>query len=359
MYYYVLGGIMENISIDICKKEIRQDIEDIERSYGVSYSLICKLLKYQEAKDNYDLEIEDEKIRENSKIYSLKKFKEKIKKIIIEYLEKEENQNALLNDVKKELDVFLFQVQFQFDNYLRSRETSVIFKKSGEKNSKEEIFQKMYEEARKADIVLEYIILRTKIKEIIQNILLISSIFEMEQIKNKFVKELENSQEKIDEVGIKIDSYNKKLSLQNSKLQKNNDSIKKQGKELKKNTKKIDDHDKRILEMMGIFLSIFSIIGLGIVGILNIQDNLPTNILLIMGSILIVITLLFMLIKYNSENRCKFFVIIIIGTILIGLGISLYKPTDKNWEEAKIRIESLEKRLDYEKRINELERKSK
>ena len=127
MYYYVLGGIMENISIDICKKEIRQDIEDIERSYGVSYSLICKLLKYQEAKDNYDLEIEDEKIRENSKIYSLKKFKEKIKKIIIEYLEKKENQNTLLNEIKKELDTFLFQIEFQFDNYSRSKETSVIF----------------------------------------------------------------------------------------------------------------------------------------------------------------------------------------------------------------------------------------
>ena len=303
---------MENISINLCKKEIRQDIEDIEKSYEVPYSLIYKLLEYQETKDNRNLEIEDEKAIKKSKIYSLEKFKEKIKKITIEYLEKEENQNTLLNDVKKELDVFLFQVQFQFDNYLRFRETSVIFKKSGEKNSKEEIFQKMYEEAQKADTVLEYIILRTKIKEIIQNILLISSIFEMEQIKNKFVKELENSQEKIDEVGIKIDSYNKKLSLQNSKLQKNNDSIKKQGKELKKNTKKIDevgtkidfynkelssqkselqknnesiekqgeelkkntkkidDHDKRILEMMGIFLSIFSVIGLGIVGILNI-----------------------------------------------------------------------------------------
>lgn len=350
---------MENISINLCKKEIRQDIEDIEKSYEVPYSLIYKLLEYQETKDNRNLEIEDEKAIKKSKIYSLEKFKEKIKKITIEYLEKEENQNTLLNDVKKELDVFLFQVQFQFDNYLRFRETSVIFKKSGEKNSKEEIFQKMYEEAQKADTVLEYIILRTKIKEIIQNILLISSIFEMEQIKNKFVKELENSQEKIDEVGIKIDSYNKKLSSQKSELQKNNESIEKQGEELKKNTKKIDDHDKRILEMMGIFLSIFSVIGLGIVGILNIQDNLPTNILLIMGSFLIVITLLFALIKYNSENKCKFFIITTIGLVLIGIGISLYKPTDKNLEKTEIKIENLEKRLDYEKRINELERKSK
>ena len=110
---------------------------------------------------------------------------------------------------------------------------------------------------------------------------------------------------------------------------------------------------------MGIFLSVFSVIGLGVTGILNIQDNLPTNILLIMGSFLIVITLLFALIKYNSENKCKFFIITTIGLVLLGIGISLYKPTDKNLEKTEIKIENLEKRLDYEKRINELERKSK
>ena len=129
---------------------------------------------------------------------------------------------------------------------------------------------------------------------------------------------------------------------------------------VEKNLKKrFENEDKKMLEVMGIFLSIFSIIGLGIVGILNIQDNLPTNILLIMGSILIVITLLFALIKYNSENKHKFFIITTIGLVLIGIGISLYKPTDKNWEETKIKIENLEKKLDYEKRINELENKTK
>ena len=110
---------------------------------------------------------------------------------------------------------------------------------------------------------------------------------------------------------------------------------------------------------MGIFLSVFSVIGLGVTGILNIQDNLPTNILLIMGSILIVITLLFALIKYESENKYKFWILIIFGINLILTGIFFYNPVDKNWEEAKIKIENLEKRLDYEKRINELEKKSK
>ena len=344
---------------EICKNEILELLSEIEKNYSNDSSLIMKLIKNQRTPNKLILEIENEEIREKTKIYSLEEFKEKIKEPIEKYLNKMESQNILLDGIKKELNNFLFQVEFQFGKYLELKKAEPIYKESGEKNSKEEMFQKMYGEAQKADTVLEYIILRTRIKEIIQSIFLISSIFEMEQIKNKFVKEVENSQEKIDEVGIKIDFYNKELSSQKSELQKNNESIEKQGEELKKNTKKIDDHDKRILEMMGIFLSIFSVIGLGIVGILNIQDNLPTNILLIMGSFLIVITLLFALIKYNSENKCKFFIITTIGLVLLGIGISLYKPTDKNLEKTEIKIENLEKRLDYEKRINELERKSK
>lgn len=344
---------------EICKNDILKLLSETETNYSNDSSLIMKLIKNQRKPSKLISEIENEEIRKKTKIYSLEEFKEKIKEPIEKYLNKMGSQNILLDDIKQALNNFLFQVEYQFGNYLSLKKSELIFKESGEKNSKEEMFQKMYGEAQKADTVLEYIILRTRIKEIIQNIFLISSIFEMEQIKNKFVKEVENSQEKIDEVGTKIDSYNKELSSQKSELQKNNESIEKQGEELKKNTKKIDDHDKRILEMMGIFLSIFSVTGLGIVGILNIQDNLPTNILLIMGSFLIVITLLFALIKYNSKNKCKFFIITTIGLVLLGIGISLYKPTDKNLEKTEIKIENLEKRLDYEKRINELENKTK
>ena len=150
-------------------------------------------------------------------------------------------------------------------------------------------------------------------------------------------------------------------------LQKKYQNIGKKNEELtekieetrKKNEIHQKEYDKKILELMGIFLSVFSVIGLGVTGILNIQDNLPTNILLIMGSILIVITLLFALIKYESENKYKFWILIIFGINLILTGIFFYNPVDKNWEEAKIKIENLEKRLDYEKRINELEKKSK
>jgi hypothetical protein len=279
----MLGGVMEkNTDIEeICKNDILKLLSETEGNYSNDSSLIMKLIKNQRTPSKLILEIENEEIRKKTKIYSLEEFKEKIKEPIEKYINKMGSQNVLLDDIKKELNNFLFQVEFQFSNYLSSKKAELIFKESGEKNSKEEMFQKMYGEAQKAETVLEYIILRTGIKEIIQSILLISSIFEMEQIKNKFVKEVENSQEKIDEVGTKIEFYNKELSSQKSELQKNNESIEQQGEELKKNTKKIDDHDKRILEMMGIFLSVFSLIGVNLSFFSKIKDISVWNILLL------------------------------------------------------------------------------
>lgn len=266
---------------EICKKDLLKLLSEIEQNYSYGDSLINVLIKNQEKTNEFILDIENEKAKKKIKIYLLEDFKKKIKEPIEKYLTQAESKNILLDDIKQALNNFLFQVEYQFGNYLSSKKSELIFKESGEKNSKEEMFQKMYGEAQKADTVLEYIILRTRIKEIIQSILLISSIFEMEQIKNKFVKEVENSQEKIDEVGTKIDFYNKELSSQKSELQKNNESIEKQDEELKKNKKKIDDHDKRILEMMGIFLSIFSLIGVNLSFFSNVKDISVWNILLL------------------------------------------------------------------------------
>nr|DAW46842.1 MAG TPA: hypothetical protein [Caudoviricetes sp.] len=170
------------------------------------------------------------------------------------------------------------------------------------------------------------------------------------KLERKFlINETRGLQKKYQEVADKIE----KTSEKNKRLTKEIEKTR------KKNEKHQKEYDKRILELMGIFLSIFSVIGLGVTGILNIQDNLPTNILLIMGSILIVVTLLFALIKYDSKNKYKFWILIIFGINLILTGIFFYNPVDKNWEEAKIKIENLEKKLDYEKRINELEKKTK
>jgi hypothetical protein len=174
-------------------------------------------------------------------------------------------------------------------------------------------------------------------------------VFELD-LEDPFLRELENAL---------VDMLHIKNSILKKETKKNEKKLKKLIEKYEELLEEQKTHDKKILEIMGIFLSIFSVIGLGVTGILNIQDNLSTNILLIMGSILIVVTLLFALIKYDSENKYKFWILIIFGINLILTGIFFYNPVDKNWEETKIKIENLEKKLDYEKRINELEKKTK
>lgn len=282
---------MENISIDICKKEIKKNIEDIERSYEVPFSIIFKLQEYQQTKDEYFLEIENESAKEKTLIYKLNTFLQNIKVPIYEFLEDKENANQNLKGVIEKIEDFLIRIDFQFSKYLSSKKIKAIHENKKNEETSEEI--------------LEYTNLKEKIKNITTDLILVSTLFGVEiSLKKRF-------------------------------------------------------ENKKILETMGIFLAIFSIIGLGITGILNIQDNLSTNILLIMGSILIAMTLLFILIKYNSKEKWKFIIPIIVGMVLIITGINLYKPVDKNWEEVKIKIENLEKKLDYEKRINELEKKTK
>nr|DAK25689.1 MAG TPA: hypothetical protein [Caudoviricetes sp.] len=284
---------MENISIDICKKEIKKNIEDIERSYEVPFSIIFKLQEYQQTKDEYFLEIENESAKEKTLIYKLNTFLQNIKVPIYEFLEDKENANQNLKGVIEKIEDFLIRIDFQFSKYLSSKKIKAIHENKKNEETSEEI--------------LEYTNLKEKIKNITTDLILVSTLFGVE------------------------------ISLK----------------------KRFENENKKILETMGIFLAIFSIIGLGITGILNIQDNLSTNILLIMGSILIAMTLLFILIKYNSKEKWKFIIPIIVGMVLIITGINLYKPVDKNWEEVKIKIENLEKKLDYEKRINELEKKTK
>lgn len=349
---------------EICKNDILKLLSETKQNYSNNNCLIMKLIENQKESSKLTLEIEDEEIRKKTKIYSFEEFEEKINEPIKKYLNKMESQNVLLDGIKKELNDFLFQVEFQFGKYLELKKAELIYKESGEKNSKEEIFKKMYIEAQKAEVVLEYIVLRTGIKEIIQSILLISSIFEIKQIRNEFVERLKNSQEEINKIEIKIKEYDEKISNQDSKLKENNKKIKKQEKVLKNNTKKINNHDKRILEMMGIFLSIFSIIGLGTSSILNIENNHFAIWSMICGVILITMSGLFYMINYKDESTMnkRMMLPVIIGILLFCIGtvaIIKYPTENKTAKDLETRLKIVEEKIDYEKRINELEKKTK
>ena len=325
---------------EICKKDLLKLLSEIEQNYSYVNSLINVLIENQEKTNEFILDIENEKAKKKIKIYLLENFKKKIKEPIEKYLNKMGSQNILLDGIKKELNDFLFQVEFQFGKYLELKKAELIYKESGEKNSKEEMFQKMYGEAQKADTVLEYIILRTRIKEIIQSILLISSIFEIKQIRNEFVERLKNSQEEINKIESKIKEYDEKISNQDSKLKENNKKIKKQEKVLKNNTKKINNHDKRILEMMGTFLTIFSILGMNVLTIPNIKDNIVQNIIIINATILLTMSGLFFLIRF--EFSCKKIVLFLVPIILAGVMIffATVNIKDKN-KEIESRIETV------------------
>ena len=257
------------------------------------------------------------------------------------------------------LEIYHYEKISENENWVTSKNTYFL-KENLENIETYNEFQKKYNLIIKKiqDFKLIYeisVILGLELKMLLEELeITLSDLLKLER---KFlINETRGLQKKYQNIGKKNEELTEKIE---ETRKKNEELTEKIEETRKKNEIHQKEYDKKILELMGIFLSVFSVIGLGVTGILNIQDNLPTNILLIMGSFLIVITLLFALIKYNSENKCKFFIITTIGLVLLGIGISLYKPTDKNLEKMEIKIENLEKRLDYEKRINELERKSK
>ena len=116
--------------------------------------------------------------------------------------------------------------------------------------------------------------------------------------------------------------------------------------------RKFDEHDKKILEMMGIFLSIFSVIGLGVSSVLNLESNHIATWLMICGTILITMSGLFYLVnpnrfkndKYEIEEVCKWLFNtlkkpMIIGFILLLMGGCIRYV----FPEKKTKLELLEK----------------
>ena len=131
-----------------------------------------------------------------------------------------------------------------------------------------------------------------------------------------------------------------KLDKENGKIRAIEKNIKKQQKLLDKNNRKINNHDKRILEMMGTFLTIFSILGMNVLTIPNIKDNIVQNIVIINATILLTMSGLFFLIRFefSCEKIVLFLVPIILSVAMIFFAIINIK--DKN-KEIESRIETV------------------
>lgn len=177
-------------------------------------------------------------------------------------------------------------------------------------------------------------------------------------------KKRESLEKKIAEQKRELSIFEKNLKIQSDKLDKNEKTIQEQNKKLEDNTDKINNHDKRILEMMGIFLSIFSIIGLGTSSILNIENNHFAIWSMICGVILITMSGLFYMINYKDESTMnkRMILPVIMGILLFCIGtvaIIKYPTENKTAKDLETRLKIVEEKIDYEKRINELENKTK
>lgn len=125
------------------------------------------------------------------------------------------------------------------------------------------------------------------------------------------------------------------------------------------------EYDKKILEMMGIFLTIFSVIGLGVSNVLKENVN-SSSIFMICGVILITMTGLYSLIN-NKFEKIKFSIIGIGIILLIAGGTIRCIFSDDNkelikkdkFEQVEKEIQNteneiLDKNLDYRNQIKDL-----
>ena len=177
-----------------------------------------------------------------------------------------------------------------------------------------------------------------------------------EKITEKYENLEETSKKSYESLEQKYKGFDEKISNKYRELEEKTEKIAEKYENLEENYK---NFNQRTLEIMGIFLMIFSLLGIGTTSILNIQDNIISKILVITGIIILGMSVLF----YFIKNSFKYIAIPFwIGVIAIIFGVACFKPTNENYvkkEEIKLleeKIKNLESKLDYEKRISQLEK---
>lgn len=166
----------------------------------------------------------------------------------------------------------------------------------------------------------------------------------------------ETSKKSYESLEQRYKGFDEKISNKYRELEEKTEKITEKYENLEENYK---NFNQRTLEIMGIFLTFFSLLGIGTTSILNIQDNIISKILVITGIIILGMSVLF----YFIKNSFKYIAIPFwIGVIAIIFGVACFKPTNENYvkkEEIKLleeKIKNLESKLDYEKRISQLEK---
>ena len=230
----------------------------------------------------------------------------------------EENFEKKLENLLNEIQKFSDEVRFEYD--LGTMKILVC-------ETEKEFWEKYYEFHNENGNYAKFLEYKEKFKDIDNELSNENKNVQINEIIEKIYNEF-------DYISYILDIYRKQLreneidyGLKRIKKYKNIFQKQKvQIENLKKNYKEISneqrEHDKKILEMMGIFLTIFSVIGFGVSSITKENANIST-VFMIYGVILMTISGLFYLINFDKNFKEKFLKIsvpLLIGILLVVFG---------------------------------------
>ena len=248
------------------------------------------------------------------------------------YSPKDEDYYDKLKEIQRKIAKINHDNYKEFDNFFKSEDIFLKYWENIKKNYRiiyeiekelikmeEEIHPSLYMPAIIDDNKGEFQKFIDNLKKEIDEKLLLIWEYEKPLFRYRFDILLTDFERKEKEIKTLIETHEKTI---NKQLKETKD-IEEKYRELINEQKK---YDKKILEIMGIFLSIFSVIGLGVSSLSKLKSNYFSTWSMICGTILITISGLFYLINFNEKVEKKTLKILIpgiIGLILIIIGVVL------------------------------------
>lgn len=246
------------------------------------------------------------------------------------YSPKDEDYYDKLKEIQRKIAKINHDNYKEFDNFFKSEDIFLKYWENIKKNYRiiyeiekelikmeEEIHPSLYMPAIIDDNKGEFQKFIDNLKKEIDEKLLLIWEYEKPLFRYRFDILLTDFERKEKEIKTLIETHEKTI---NKQLKETKD-IEEKYRELINEQKK---YDKKILEIMGIFLSIFSVIGLGVSSLSKLKSNYFSTWSMICGTILITISGLFYLINFNEKVEKKTLKILIpgiIGLILIIIGV--------------------------------------
>lgn len=246
------------------------------------------------------------------------------------YSPKDEDYFDKLKEIQRKIAKINHDNYKEFDNFFKSEDIFLKYWENIKKNYRiiyeiekelikmeEEIHPSLYMPAIIDDNKGEFQKFIDNLKKEIDEKLLLIWEYEKPLFRYRFDILLTDFERKEKEIKTLIETHEKTI---NKQLKETKD-IEEKYRELINEQKK---YDKKILEIMGIFLSIFSVIGLGVSSLSKLESNYFSTWSMICGTILITISGLFYLINFNEKvekKTLKILIPVIIGLILIIIGV--------------------------------------